>query len=118
MEEQVGGEYWMDLAQSGVGLCWAVGRGHGAGIRVPERTSERTHSEEHRTSTLTAAGPGAAGAQDAPLLGQQVELEGLDEQVLAVRVVPHQTLGIHVTQQEVPAQQGQAYTLHQLGSGR
>ena len=76
---------------------------------------EHTHSKEHRASALTAPGPRTAGAQNAPLLRQQVELEGLNEQVLAVRVVPHQALGIHMAQQEVPAQQGQAHTLHQLG---
>lgn len=80
-----------------------------------DMTGEHTHSEEHRASALTASGPCTAGAQNAPLLRQQVELEGFDEQVLAVRVVPHQALGIHVAQQEVPAQQGQAHTLHQLG---
>lgn len=76
-----------------------------------------THGEEHRAGPLAAPGPSAASAQDAPLLGQQVELEGLDEQVLAVGVVAHQALSVHVAQQEVPAEQGQPHTLHQLGVG-
>lgn len=78
-------------------------------------TGEHTHSEEHRAGALTAPGPRTAGAQNTPLLGQQVEFEGLNKQVLAVRMVPHQALGIHVAQQEVSAQQGQAHTLHELG---
>jgi hypothetical protein len=44
-----------------------------------------------------------------------VELKGLDEQILAVRVMPHKAFGIHVAQEEVSAQQRQPYTLHQLG---
>lgn len=68
------------------------------------RTGGRTHGKEHRTGALAAPGPCAASAQNAPLLGQQVELEGLDEQVLAIRVVPHEALSIHMAQQEVPAQ--------------
>lgn len=88
------------------------GREQGCG--APDRCGH-THSEEHRAGTLTASGPCATRAQDPSLLWQQVELEGLDEQVLAVRVVPHQALGVHVAQQKVPAQQGQTYTLHQLG---
>lgn len=63
-----------------------------------DQDSGHTHSKEHRAGTLTASGPGAARAQDTSLLWQQVELEGLDEQVLAVRVVPHQALSIHVAQ--------------------
>lgn len=78
-------------------------------------TGEHTHSEEHRASALTAPRPCTAGAQNTPLLRQQVEFEGLNKQILAVRMVPHQALSIHVAQQEVPAQQGQAHTLHQLG---
>lgn len=70
----------------------------GEGRDVGDQAGGHTHSEEHRASTLTASGPSAARAQDASLLRKQVELEGLDEQVLAVRVVPHQALSIHVAQ--------------------
>lgn len=89
--------------------------GGGRGLGGADRRGGRTHSEEHGARPLTASGPSAASAQDAPLLRQQVELEGLDEQVLAVRVVSHQALRVHVAQQEVPAQQRQTHALHQLG---
>lgn len=63
-----------------------------------------TNGEEHGAGALAAARPGAAVAQHAPLLGHQVVLEGFDEQVLALRVVAHQLLRVHVAHEEIPPQ--------------
>lgn len=76
-----------------------------------------TNGEEHGAGALAAARPGAAVAQHAPLLGHQVVLEGFDEQVLALRVVAHQLLRVHVAHEEIPPQQGQTHALHQLEWG-
>lgn len=76
-----------------------------------------TNGEEHRAGALTASLAGSAVAEDSSLLGHQVVLEGLDQQVLALSVVTHQQLCVHVTHQEVSFQQRQPHALHQLGGG-
>lgn len=76
-----------------------------------------TDSEEHRAGALAAAGACPAVAEDSSLLGHQVVLQGLDQKVLALRVVAHQQLGVHVAHQEVSPQQRQTDTLHQLMGG-
>lgn len=43
-----------------------------------------TNGEEHRACAFTAAWSCSAVAQDSPLLGHQVVLERLDQQVLAL----------------------------------
>lgn len=73
-----------------------------------------THSKQHRTGTLTATGPSATITQHTPLLGHQVILQRLYQQIFTLRVVAHQQLRVHVTHQEVPRQQRQTHTLHQL----
>ena len=82
-------------------------------VSVDREQAPTTDSKEHRASALTSTGSRAAGSQNTSLLRQQVELKGLDEQILAVRVMPHKAFGIHVAQEEVSAQQRQPYTLHQ-----
>lgn len=73
-----------------------------------------THSKQHRAGPLTAAGPSAAVTQHAPLLGHQVILQSLYQQIFTLRVVAHQQLRVHVAHQEIPCQQWQTHTLHQL----
>lgn len=73
-----------------------------------------THSKQHRAGTLTATGPSATVTKHAPLLGHQVILQRLYQQIFTLRVVAHQKLRVHVTHQEVPRQQRQTHTLHQL----
>lgn len=73
-----------------------------------------TNSKQHRAGPLTATWACPAVAKDPSLLRHQVILEGLDQQILALRVVTHQQLRIHVAHQEVPPQQRQPHTLHQL----
>lgn len=73
-----------------------------------------TNGEENRASALTASWARSAVAEDSPLLRHQVVFKGLDQQVLALRVVSHQQLCIHVAHQEVSPQQWQPHTLHQL----
>lgn len=59
---------------------------------------QHTNGKEHRTSTLTATGSCAASTQNTPLLRQQVELKSLNEQILAVRMMPHKAFSIDVAQ--------------------
>lgn len=73
-----------------------------------------TDGKEHGAGALAAARPRPAVAEDAPLLRHQVVLERLDQQVLALRVVSHQQLRVHVAHQEVSLQQRQPHALHQL----
>lgn len=73
-----------------------------------------THSKEHSAGPLAAPRPRPAVAKDPSLLRHEVVLEGFDQQVLALRVMPHQQLRVHVAHEEVPAQQGQPHTLHKL----
>ena len=73
-----------------------------------------TNGEEHRAGALTAPRARPAVAEDSPLLRHQVVLESLDQKVLALGVVSHQQLCIHVAHQKVSPQQWQPHTLHQL----
>lgn len=77
-----------------------------------------TNGKKHGASALTAPRACPAVAQDPPLLRHQVVLESLDQQVLALRVVTHQQLCIHIAHQKVSPQQRQPHTLHQLTEGR
>lgn len=74
-----------------------------------------THSKEHSAGPLAAPRPRPAVAKDTSLLRHEVVLEGFDQQVLALRVMPYQQLCVHVAHEEVPAQQGQPHALHKLG---
>lgn len=76
-----------------------------------------TNSKQHRAGPLTAPRACPAVAKDPPLLGHQVILERLDQQILALRVVTHQQLRVHVAHQEVPPQERQSHALHQLTEG-
>lgn len=73
-----------------------------------------THSKEDSAGPLTAPRPRPAVAEDPSLLRHEVVLEGFNQQVLALRVVPHQQLRVHVAHEEVPAQQRQPHALHEL----
>lgn len=73
-----------------------------------------TNGEEHRAGALTASWARPTVAEDSPLLRHQVILESLDQQVLALRVVTHQQLCVHIAHQKVSPQQRQPHTLHQL----
>lgn len=77
-----------------------------------------TNGEEHRAGALTATRACPAVAEDSPLLRHQVVLESLNQQVLALRMVTHQQLCIHVAHQKVSPQQRQPHTLHQLTGQR
>ncbi len=77
-----------------------------------------TNGEEHGAGTLAASWARPAVAEDSPLLRHQVVLESLNQQVLALRVVTHQQLCIHVAHQKVSPQKWQPHTLHQLIGGR
>lgn len=74
----------------------------------------QTYGKEDRTGSLAAAWSGAAVTENTPLLGHQVILQRLNQQVFALRVVTHQQFRIHVAHQEVSCQQWQAHTLHEL----
>lgn len=76
-----------------------------------------TNGEEHRAGAFTASWARPAVAEDSSLLRHQVILESLDQQVLALRVVTHQQLCIHVAHQKVSPQQRQPHALHQLTGG-
>lgn len=76
--------------------------------------STLTNGEENRAGAFAAPWARPAVAQDSPLLRHQVVLESLDQQVLALRVVTHQQLGINIAHQKVSPQQRQPHTLHQL----
>lgn len=76
-----------------------------------------TNCKEHGAGPLAAARACPAVAQDSPLLGHQVVLKSLDQQIFALRVVTHQQLRIDVAHQEVSPQQRQPHALHQLGGG-
>lgn len=67
-------------------------------VSMDSKKAPPTNSKEHRASTLTATGSCAAGTQNTSLFRQQVELKGLNEQILAVRVMPHKAFSIHVAQ--------------------
>lgn len=71
-----------------------------------------TNSKEHRAGALAAPRACPAVAENSPLLRHQVILERLDQQVLALRVVTHQQLRVHVAHQKVSPQQRQSHTLH------
>jgi len=90
-------------------------RGAGKGsARTCTRGGDLTHGEEHGAGPLAAPRPRPAVAEDPSLLRHEVVLEGFDQQVLALGVMPHQQLRVHVAHQEVPAQQGQPHALHEL----
>lgn len=73
-----------------------------------------TNGKQHRAGPLAATRACPAVAEDSSLLRHQVILEGLDQQILALRVVTHQQLRVHVAHQKVPPQQRQPHALHQL----
>lgn len=76
-----------------------------------------TNSKQHRAGPLTAARACPDVVKVSPLLGHQVILESLDQQILALGVVTHQQLRVHVAHQEVSPQQRQPHALHQLREG-
>lgn len=67
-------------------------------VSMDGKQAPTTNSKEHRTSTLTATGSCAASTQNTPLLRQQVELKSLNEQILAVRMMPHKAFSIDMAQ--------------------
>lgn len=71
-----------------------------------------TNSKQHRAGPLTATRACPDVVKVYPLLGHQVILERLDQQILALGVVTHQQLRVHVANQEVPPQQRQPHALH------
>lgn len=71
-----------------------------------------TDGKEHGAGALAASWTRPAVAEDAPLLRHQVVLQCLDQQVLALRVVSHQQLRVHVAHQKVPPKQRQPHALH------
>lgn len=73
-----------------------------------------TNGEEHGACAFTAPWTGSAVAEDSPLFRHQVVFESLDQQVLALGVMTHKQLCIHIAHQKVASQQRQPYTLHQL----